>query len=160
MGLAYDGQVIGMGAGQQSRVHCTRLACSKADKWLLQQHPRVLGLQFRPGLRRPEKANAVDQFLLWDELSNPERCALAAALIQVPDPLTPQERSEWISNTDGICLSSDAYIPFRDNIDRASRSNVQFVAHAGGSVRDEDILTGAREYGITLIETGLRCFLH
>ena len=160
VGLAYDGQVIGMGAGQQSRVHCTRLACSKADKWLLQQHPRVLGLRVRAGLKRPDKANAVDQFLLWEELSGPEREALLANLVDPPEPLTAGERSDWVRRFDGICLSSDAFIPFRDNIDRASRSNVQFVAHAGGSVRDQDVLAAAREHGMTLIETGLRCFTH
>ncbi len=158
--LAYDGQVIGMGAGQQSRVHCTRLACSKADKWLLQQHPQVLGLRFRAGLKRPDKANAIDQYLLWDELSGPEREALAVSLEDVPPPLTPEQRNNWIASFNGICLSSDAFIPFRDNIDRASRSNVQFVAHPGGSIRDADILAAARQYGMTLIETGLRCFLH
>jgi AICAR transformylase/IMP cyclohydrolase PurH len=160
VGLAYDGQVIGMGAGQQSRVHCTRLACSKADKWLLQQHPRVLDLRCRPGLGRPEKANGVDQYLLWEELSKPEQDALVSNLVEVPPPISAQERSDWIRRFDGICLSSDAFIPFRDNIDRANRSNVQFIAHAGGSVRDQDVLAAARGYGITLIETGLRCFLH
>jgi phosphoribosylaminoimidazolecarboxamide formyltransferase/IMP cyclohydrolase len=158
--LAFDGQVIGMGAGQQSRIHCTRLACGKADKWLLQQHPQVLGLRFKAGLKRPEKANVVDQYLLLDELSEPERAALAEALEEVPPPLTPQQRRDWIASFDGICLSSDAFFPFRDNIDRASRSNVQFVAHPGGSIRDDTVLAAARQYRMTLIETGVRCFLH
>jgi AICAR transformylase/IMP cyclohydrolase PurH len=158
--VAYQGQVTGMGAGQQSRVHCTRLACDKADKWFLQQHPRVLGLKYRKGLSRPARTNAVDQYLLWDQLADAERAALGTALLDVPDPLTSQERAQWIAGFDGICLSSDAYFPFRDSIDRASRSNVQFVAHAGGSLRDDEVIAAADQYGMVLARTGLRCFLH
>ena len=158
--IAYDGQVIGMGAGQQSRVHCTRLACDKADKWLLQQHPKTLDLKFRDGLKKPEKANIVDQFLLWDQLSESERKQMLAGLLKEPIPITAQERTEWANQFQGICLSSDAYIPFRDNIDRASRSNVQFVAHAGSSLRDSEVSAAAEQYGITMVHTGLRLFLH
>jgi len=158
--VAYQGQVIGMGAGQQSRVHCTRLACDKADKWFLQQHPRVLGLKFRKGLSRPARTNAVDQYLLWDQLADAERAALKAALLEVPEPLTAQERAQWIAGFDGVCLSSDAYFPFRDSIDRASRSNVRYVAHAGGSLRDDEVIAAADQYGMVLAQTGLRCFLH
>jgi len=143
--LAYDGQVIGMGAGQQSRVHCTRLACGKADKWFLQQHPKTLALQFRDGLKRPDKANIVDQFVLWDELSERERKTLLQGLGSCPDPITTAERVEWINRFAGVCLSSDAYIPFRDNIDRASRSNVQYVAQAGSSLRDDQVTEAADE---------------
>jgi len=158
--LAYEGQVIGMGAGQQSRVHCTRLACDKADKWLLQQHPKTLNLTFREGLKKPEKANIVDQFLLWDQLSDAERKQMLADLLKEPTPISAQERTEWMKQFQGICLSSDAYIPFRDNIDRASRSNVQFVAHAGSSLRDFEVTEAAEQYGITMFHTGLRLFLH
>lgn len=158
--VAYQGQVIGMGAGQQSRVHCTRLACDKADKWFLQQHPRVLQFEYRKGLSRPAKTNAVDQYLLWDQLADAERDALGQALVGVPEPLTPHERARWIARFDGVCLSSDAYFPFRDSIDRAGRSNVQYVAHPGGSLRDEDVIAAADRYGMVLIQTGLRCFLH
>jgi AICAR transformylase/IMP cyclohydrolase PurH len=158
--LAYEGQVIGMGAGQQSRVHCTRLACDKADKWLLQQHPKTLGLVFREGLKKPEKANIVDQFLLWDQLAEAERKQMLAGLLNEPTPISAHERAEWVKQFQGICLSSDAYIPFRDSIDRASRSNVQFVAHAGGSLRDSEVTRAAEQYGMTMFHTGLRLFLH
>lgn len=158
--LAYDGQVIGMGAGQQSRVHCTRLACGKAEKWVLQQHPRVLGLKFKEGLGRPEKTNVVDQFLLWDELSDAEVETMLGQLEEEPEPLTREERAEWIAGFDGICLSSDAFIPFRDTIDRASRTNVQYVLQAGGSLRDEGVTAAADQYGMVMIHSGLRCFLH
>ena len=158
--LAYDGQVIGMGAGQQSRIHCTRLAADKAEKWCLQQHPRVLGLHFKEGLKRPEKANVIDQYLLWDELSEPEERAMLAGLQDVPQRIDRQQRYDWVRSFDGICLSSDAFIPFRDNIDRAGRANVQYVAQPGNSVRDEDVTAAARQYGMAMIHTGLRCFLH
>jgi AICAR transformylase/IMP cyclohydrolase PurH len=158
--VAYDGQVIGMGAGQQSRVHCTRLACDKAEKWFLQQHPRALDLAFRKGLGRPERTNIVDQYLLWDDLAEAEIAMMRAGLEQAPEPLSKEERAEWIAGFDGICLSSDAYFPFRDSIDRASRSHVQYVAHPGGSLRDEDVTKAADGYGMVMIHTGLRCFLH
>jgi phosphoribosylaminoimidazolecarboxamide formyltransferase/IMP cyclohydrolase len=158
--VAHDGQVIGTGAGQQSRVHCTRLACDKADKWFLQQHPRVLDLDFVEGLNRAEKTNVVDQFLLWDELSQAERAATQAKLKRMPDPITAEERAEWISRFDGVCLSSDAYFPFRDSIDRASRSNVQYVAQPGSSLRDDEVTQAADQYGMVMVHTGLRLFLH
>lgn len=158
--VAYDGQVIGMGAGQQSRVHCTRLACDKADKWFLQQHPKTLSLRFQRGLKRPNKANIVDQFILWDELSEPEREAVVSRCANRPDILRPSERVQWIRGFDGVCLSSDAYIPFRDNIDRASRSNVQYVAQAGSSIRDDEVTLAADEYGMVMAHTGIRCFHH
>lgn len=158
--VAYDGQVIGMGAGQQSRIHCTRLACGKADKWFLQQHPRVLNLDFKDSLGRPEKTNIVDQYLLWDELSGAEISAMSEGLKQAPEPIKKQEQIEWISGFDGICLSSDAFFPFRDNIDRASRSNVKYVAQPGGSVRDAEVTDVAKQYGMKMIHTDLRCFLH
>jgi len=158
--VAYDGQVVGMGAGQQSRVHCTRLACEKADKWMLQQHPKALALAFKTGLTRPDRANAVDQFLLWDQLSDAERSQMLSRLSEPPSPLRPAERAAWIARFSGLCLSSDAYIPFRDNLDRANRSNVQFIAHTGCSIRDPEVTEAARQYGMTMIHTGLRLFLH
>jgi phosphoribosylaminoimidazolecarboxamide formyltransferase / IMP cyclohydrolase len=158
--VAYDGQVIGMGAGQQSRVHCTRLACDKADKWLLQQHPKALALAFKDGLKRPDKANVVDQFLLWDQLSDAERSQMLGRLSEPPSPISPAERAAWVARFNGLCLSSDAYIPFRDNLDRAGRSHVQFIAHAGSSLRDSEVNEAAQQYGMTLIHTGLRLFLH
>jgi AICAR transformylase/IMP cyclohydrolase PurH len=158
--VAYQGQVIGMGAGQQSRVHCTRLACDKADKWFMQQHPRVLDMEFKPGLGRPAKTNAVDQYLLWDQLAEAERAVLRDALVDLPEPLSPQERANWIAGYQGVCLSSDAFFPFRDSIDRASRSNVGYVAHPGGSLRDDEVTAAADQYGMVMVHTGLRCFLH
>jgi phosphoribosylaminoimidazolecarboxamide formyltransferase/IMP cyclohydrolase len=160
VGVAYDGQVIGMGAGQQSRIHCTRLACDKAEKWFLQEHPRVLELQFKAGLKKPEKANVVDQYLIWDQLSPSEEAAMLAGLQHRPAPLSREERLEWLKNFNGICLCSDAFIPFRDNIDRASRTNVQYVAQAGNSLRDADVTAAAEQYGMAMIHTGMRYFLH
>ena len=155
-----NNQWLGMGAGQQSRIHRTRLACDKADKWFLQHHPKTLGLKFRDGLSRPDKANTVGQYLLWEQLSPPEREGLLDRLDGPPEPITKDERAEWISNWSGACLSSDAYIPFRDNVDKASRSNVQYVAQPGGSQRDGEVTQAAEQYGMTMLHTGLRCFLH
>ncbi len=160
VGIAYDGQIIGMGAGQQSRVHCTRLACGKADKWLLQQHPKTLALPIRDDLPKPEKANLVDYYLLWDELSDVEKRKLREGLTAVPEPLTREERADWVKRFDGVCLSSDAFIPFPDNLDRAAKSNVQYVAQTGGSARDDVVSAAAAEYGMTMVHTGLRLFLH
>ncbi len=158
--VAYDGQVIGMGAGQQSRIHCTRLACDKAEKWFLQQHPQVLGLPFKEELGRPERANVVDQYLLWDQLSQAEGEAMLTGLTDQPEPLGTFARADWLNQFEGICLSSDAFIPFRDNIDRASRTHVQYVAQTGNSLRDEGVTAAAEQYGMTMIHTGFRCFLH
>ena len=158
--VAYDGQVIGLGAGQQSRIHCTRLACDKADKWMLQFHPKVQALVFQKGLSKPEKANVVDQYLLWDELSCQEQKDVISKLKIVPESLSIKEKVAWVREFDKLCLSSDAYIPFRDNIDRAARSNIQYIAHPGGSVRDAIVKNACTEQNIHLLETGLRCFLH
>ena len=158
--VAYDGQVIGLGAGQQSRIHCTRLACDKADKWMLQFHPKVQALVFQKGLSKPEKANVVDQYLLWDELSCQEQKDVISKLKIVPESISRKEKVAWVREFDKLCLSSDAYIPFRDNIDRAARSNIQYIAHPGGSVRDAIVKNACKEQNINLLETGLRCFLH
>jgi phosphoribosylaminoimidazolecarboxamide formyltransferase / IMP cyclohydrolase len=158
--VAYDGQLIGVGAGQQSRVHCLRLACSKADKWFLQQHPKVLGLDFIEALKKPEKANVVDQFLLWDELSDNEKKLMVSQIKVVPDPISSEEKSVFIRQFNGICLSSDAFFPFRDNIDRAYRSNVQYIAHPGGSLRDDICIAAANEYNMVMFHTGIRLFTH
>lgn len=158
--VACDGQIIGIGAGQQSRIHCTRLACDKADKWMLQSHPRVLALPFRKGTRKVDKANIVDQFLLWDDLSGREQADLTALLDGTPEPISRDEREDWIKRFDPVVLSSDAYIPFRDNIDRAARSNVRYVAHTSGSMRDGEVAAAAAEYGMAVVETGIRAFLH
>ncbi len=158
--LAWDGQVVGMGAGQQSRVHCARLAGAKADKWFCQQHPRVLGLPFKEGLSRVEKTNIVDQFLLWDELSDAEKAATLAGLTSTPEPLSRAEREGWSAGVEGVAMSSDAFIPFRDTIDRGSRSNVKYVLQTGGAARDEDVTAAADGYGMVMIHSGTRWFLH
>jgi AICAR transformylase/IMP cyclohydrolase PurH len=158
--IAYDGQVVGTGAGQQSRVHCVRLACSKVDKWMLQQHPRVRGLKMIDGLKRPEKMNVIDQYLLFGELSTSEVAELNSKLTENAKPLTPRMRHDWIAKFSGLALSSDAFFPFRDNIDRASRSGVQFVLQAGGSVRDDLVIDAANEYGMTMVNSGVRWFTH
>ena len=158
--VAYDGQVTGMGAGQQSRIHCTRLACDKADKWFLQQHPKTLDLAFKKTLNRLEKTNIVDQYILWDQLSEPEEAQMMSGLDNTPARITQGDRLAWLAQFDGICLSSDAYIPFRDNIDRAQRSNVQYIAQTGGSARDGDVTKAGDEYGIVMVHTGLRLFVH
>lgn len=160
MCVAYDGQVIGMGAGQQSRIHCTRIACDKADKWLLQHHPRVLEAHFKQGLKRVDKFNVIDQYLLWDQLSKTEEDATLASFAEPPDPLDREACLDWIRSFTGICLCSDAFIPFRDNIDRASRSHVQYVAQTGGARRDADVTAAAEQHGMTMIHTGLRLFAH
>lgn len=158
--VAYDGQLIGVGAGQQSRVHCLRLACSKADKWFMQQHPDILDLQYKDGFVKPEKANIVDQLLLWDELSNDEKQQLSNSLLEEPPHISSDAKSVFIKQHKGVCLSSDAFFPFRDNIDRASRTNIGIVAHPGGSLRDSDCIKAANEYGIVMYHTGLRLFTH
>jgi AICAR transformylase/IMP cyclohydrolase PurH len=163
--VAYQGQVIGMGAGQQSRIHCTRLACDKADKWFLQQHPRVLALRFRDGIGKTRKANIVDQYLLWEQLTDPEKEHMLAGLEGdssdlVVEHLTREDRQTWINLFDPVCLVSDAFIPFRDNIDRAHRSHVGVIAETGGSLREAEIREAAASYGMTLIPTGVRLFTH
>lgn len=158
--VAWNGQVIGMGAGQQSRIHCTRIACAKAEHWMLQTHPKVLGLRFPPDLSRTARANAVSQYILWDELTDPERAGLCRLLRHEPARLTMRERLAWYRGFEGVCLASDAFIPFRDNIDRAARTGVAYVTHAGGAIRDTSVRAAAREHGITLLETGIRSFLH
>ncbi len=158
--VAYDGQIIGMGAGQQSRIHCTRLACDKADKWLLQRHPKVRGLQFKEGTKKVDKTNLIDQYLLWDSLSSQEEEMMLNGFAEKPEPITREERSQWNRQFQGICLGSDAYIPFRDNIDRANRSNVQHVVETGGSMRSPDIIEACNGYNMTLTHTGIRSFLH
>jgi len=158
--IGYEGQVAGMGAGQQSRVHCARLACAKAEKWFLQQHPRVLGLKFKKGLMRAEKTNVVDSFLLWDDLAEAEKEFMFAQLDEEPRPLTAQERSEWIAGFDGIVMNSDAFIPFRDTVDRASRTNVKYVVQAGGSTRDDLVTAAADQYSMVMVHSGMRWFLH
>lgn len=157
--FALDGQVIGNGAGQQNRLACTDIAAGKAEAWHLRQHPDILGLQFKKGLKRPEKINAIEAYLRGD-MTEQERTLWEANFAVVPEPLTAEKRREWIDQLKGVVLSSDAFIPFRDNIDRAAKTGVGYVIEAGGSVRDDDVIAAANEYGMVLVLTGMRLFHH
>jgi phosphoribosylaminoimidazolecarboxamide formyltransferase/IMP cyclohydrolase len=157
--FAYDGQAIGIGAGQQSRIHCTRLAGSKADRWFLRQHPATLGLPFRAGLGRPEQNNAIDLFL-EDALSPAEEADWLTCFTGKPKRLTADEKRAWLSRQQGVSLASDAFFPFRDNIDRASQSGVKYISQPGGSVRDEVVIQAANEYGMVMAMSKLRLFHH
>jgi phosphoribosylaminoimidazolecarboxamide formyltransferase/IMP cyclohydrolase len=157
--FACDGQVIGAGAGQQSRIHCVRLAGDKADRWFLRRHPAVLGLRFRKGLSRPERDNAVDQFLR-DDLTTNEQKSWEKAFEEVPRRLTQEEKREWLEGLKGVALASDAYFPFRDNIDRAAQSGVRYVVQPGGSLRDDQVIKACDEYGIVMAFSALRLFHH
>lgn len=156
---AYDGQIIGMGAGQQSRIHCTRLAGTKADTWFLRQHPRVLSLPFRAGLSRPERDNAIDEFLL-DHLPAAEEAVLRTAFSEAPQRLSAAEKRAWLDQLSGVTLGSDAFFPFRDSIDRAQQSGVSYVVQPGGSIRDDVVIQACDEYGIAMALTGTRLFHH
>jgi phosphoribosylaminoimidazolecarboxamide formyltransferase/IMP cyclohydrolase len=154
-----DGQAIGVGAGQQSRIHCVRLAGQKADLWRLRQHPYVLDLPFKSGIKRPDRDNAIDQFLRDDVTSN-EKADWKDIFAQTPRQLTLDEKREWLSQLDSVTLGSDAFFPFRDSIDRAAASGVKYVLEPGGSTRDDAVIQAANEYGMTMIFSGVRLFHH
>jgi phosphoribosylaminoimidazolecarboxamide formyltransferase / IMP cyclohydrolase len=154
-----DGQTIGVGAGQQSRVHCARLAGSKADLWRLRQHPSVLALPFIEGIKRPDRDNAIDQFLQPD-ITDAEKKNWSNVFTAIPDQLTDQERRAWLVGLSDVVLGSDAFFPFRDSIDRAAKSGVKYVLQPGGSNRDEDVIAACDEYGMTMVFSGLRLFHH
>ena len=154
-----DGQTIGVGAGQQSRIHCVRLAGQKADLWWLRQHPAVLNLPFKPNIKRPDRDNAIDQFLRDDVTPN-EKSAWDEIFAQTPPRLTLPEKQEWLSKLDAATLGSDAFFPFRDSIDRAAASGVKYVLQPGGSTRDDAVIQAANEYGMTMIFSGVRLFHH
>ena len=157
--LALDGQVVGVGAGQQSRVHCVRLAASKADVWYLRQHPTVLGLKFKAGLPRPERDNAIDVYLR-DDLTPAEERAWEEAFEVAPKRLSRQEKRAWLDGLKGVALASDAFFPFRDNIDRARQSGVRYIVEPGGSVRDDTVIAACDEYGMVMAFSGVRLFHH
>ena len=155
-----DGQAIGVGAGQQSRIHCTRLAGNKADTWWLRHHPKVLGLQFVEGIRRPDRDNAIDVYLS-DEYED----VLAEGVWQntfavKPEVLTAEEKKAWIALQSGVTCGSDAFFPFGDNVERARKSGVQYIAEPGGSIRDDHVIATANKYGMTMCFTGMRLFHH
>jgi phosphoribosylaminoimidazolecarboxamide formyltransferase / IMP cyclohydrolase len=154
-----DGQTIGVGAGQQSRVHCARLAGSKADLWRLRQHPDVLALPFKEGIKRPDRDNAIDQFLQPD-ITEAEKNNWTNVFTRIPNQLTNEERRRWLDGLTDVVLGSDAFFPFRDGIDRAAKSGVKYVLQPGGSNRDADVISACDEYGMTMVFSGLRLFHH
>ncbi|NMP36746.1 MAG: phosphoribosylaminoimidazolecarboxamide formyltransferase [Clostridiales bacterium] len=155
-----DGQAIGVGAGQQSRIHCTRLAGNKADIWSLRQHPKVLALQFRDGMGRPDRDNAIDVYIS-DECEDVIGEAVWQNFFAVrPQPLTKQEKTEWLSQVRGVSLGSDAFFPFGDNIERARRSGVEYIVEPGGSIRDAQVIETCNKYGIAMAFCGMRLFHH
>lgn len=158
--VVMDGQTIGIGAGQQSRISATRLACAKADAYRLLGHPKVFHLSFAPNIGRIERMNLVDMFLRFDGLSGTERRILAEKLPSGFDPLTPAEREAWLRGRHSLCLASDAFIPFRDNVDRAAGSSVTHIVQTGGSLRDAEVTAAADEHGIVMLHSGARYFLH
>ncbi len=156
---AYEGQIIGMGAGQQSRIHCTRLAGGKADLWFLRQHPAVLNLPLREKIGRPERDNAIDQYLL-DQLTPAEEAVWLQSFSTPPVRLTPAEKRTWLDQFERVTLGSDAFFPFRDSIDRAQQSGVSYVAQPGGSIRDDIVIAACDEYGMVMALTNSRLFHH
>nr|WP_320415653.1 phosphoribosylaminoimidazolecarboxamide formyltransferase [Candidatus Contubernalis alkalaceticus] len=154
-----NGQVIGVGAGQQSRIHCTRLAGDKADIWYLKQHPRVLGFQFKAKVGKAERDNAMDLFVRQDT-TDYELKTLAAVLEEIPPRLSEAEREEWLKGLQNVTIGSDAFFPFRDNIDRAYKSGVKYVVQTGGSLRDDLVIDACNEYDMVMVTTGMRLFHH
>ena len=155
-----DGQVIGVGAGQQSRIHCTRLAGNKADNWWLRQHPKVLALPFAEKLGRPDRDNTIDLYISDDCGDVLEDGKWQQFFSTKPDELTPAERREWLNTLSGVALGSDAFFPFGDNIQRARRSGVAYVAQPGGSVRDDQVIATCDNYDMVMCFTGIRLFHH
>jgi phosphoribosylaminoimidazolecarboxamide formyltransferase / IMP cyclohydrolase len=160
MVVALPGTAIGIGAGQQSRISATRIACEKAEIHLLCDHSRILELPFRPELSRIEKMNAVEQYLRFDTLIAEERALLAAQMTANVAPLTSEERTSWIRRKGPRCLASEAAIPFRDNIDRAEAARITHIAQTGGSKRDAEVTAAADQHGMVMLHTGARHFLH
>lgn len=157
---ARDGQVIGIGAGQQSRIHCTRLAGDKADNWWLRQHPNVINMKFKKGVKRAEISNAIDNYVNGTVGKDMDHDTWAGMYETVPALLTDVDRDEWRGKLSGVALGSDAFFPFRDNVDRARQSGVQYIGSPAGSTNDEDVIKACNEHGITLVHTNLRLFHH
>ena len=155
-----DGMTIGVGAGQQSRVHCTRLAGNKADIWWLRQNPKVLALPFRDDMRRPDRDNAIDVYISDDYEDVLADGVWQNLFTQKPEPLTREEKKAWIGQLHGVALGSDAFFPFGDNVERAHRSGVDYIAQAGGSIRDDNVIETCDKYNIAMAMTGLRLFHH
>ena len=154
------GQAIGIGAGQQSRIHCTRLAGQKADNWLLRQCPKVLNLPFKENVGRPNRDNAIDVYMSDDYADVLEDGQWQQFFTEQPEPLTREEKREWLDKMDGVALGSDAFFPFSDNVQRAHRSGVKYIAQPGGSIRDDLVIEACNEYGIAMYFSGMRLFHH
>lgn len=157
--FSLDGQVIGVGAGQQSRVHCTRLAASKADIWYLRQHPLVLALPFKEGVSRPDRDNLIDQYLR-DDITKEETVNWNRVLEYIPKKPSLDEKNKWLSNLKNVSLGSDAFFPFSDNIDRAAKSGVKYIVQPGGSIRDDLVIEAADNYNMVMAFSNTRLFHH
>ena len=155
-----DGQAIGIGAGQQSRIHCTRLAGSKADIWWLRQHPKVMNLPFKAGIGRADRDNTIDIYISEDAEDVLKEGAWQQFFTEQPEPLSREEKKEWIAKNNKVALGSDAFFPFGDNIERAHKSGVEFIAQTGGSVRDDNVIDTCDKYNIAMAFTGIRLFHH
>ena len=155
-----DGQAIGIGAGQQSRVHCTRLAGQKADTWWLRQCPKVVNLPFKEGIRRADRDNTIDVYISEEHDDVLREGTWQQFFTERPEPLTMEEKKDWIAQNTGVALGSDAFFPFGDNIERAHKSGVQYIAQAGGSIRDDNVIETCDKYGIAMAMTGVRLFHH
>ncbi|WP_417190575.1 phosphoribosylaminoimidazolecarboxamide formyltransferase [Adlercreutzia sp.] len=156
-----DGQAIGVGAGQQSRIHCTRLAGNKADQWWLRQTPEVLNLPFKDDVRRPDRDNAIDVYLSDDECDDVLRDGeWQRVFTEQPKALTREQKKDWIAKMSGVTVGSDAFFPFGDNVERARKSGVDYIAEPGGSIRDDNVIEVANKYGIAMAFTGMRLFHH
>lgn len=154
------GQAIGIGAGQQSRIHCTRLAGQKADNWLLRQCPKVLNLPFKEDVGRPNRDNAIDVYMSEDYEDVIGDGAWENFFTEKPEPLTREEKRGWLDQMDGVALGSDAFFPFSDNVDRAHRSGVKYIAQPGGSIRDDLVIKACDDYGMVMYFSGMRLFHH
>jgi phosphoribosylaminoimidazolecarboxamide formyltransferase/IMP cyclohydrolase len=157
--FAVDGQVIGVGAGQQSRIHCARLAGTKADLWWLRQHPTTLSLKFQPEIKRPDRDNAIDQYLREDVTST-ERQGWKDVFAEMPHQLTTEERRQWLDTMKEVVLGSDAFFPFRDSIDRTAKTGVKYIVQPGGSNRDDAVIEACDQYGMVMIFSNVRLFHH
>lgn len=157
---AKDGQTIGVGAGQQSRIHCTRLAGNKADNWFLRQHPKTLGLNFKDSVGRPDRNNCIDIYISEDYEDVIGEDVWQNFFTTRPEPLTAEEKKEFLSDQTGVSLGSDAFFPFSDNIERAHRSGVSYIAEPGGSIRDDLVIDACDKYDIAMVFTGIRLFHH
>ena len=155
-----NGQTLGVGAGQQSRIHCTRLAGDKADIWWLRQHPKVLSLPFLPDIRRPARDNAIDLYISQEHDDVLADGVWQTIFTEKPPVLTQEEKTAWIAQQSGVTVGSDAFFPFGDNVERAHKSGVQYIVQPGGSIRDDQVIATADKYGMVMAFTGVRLFHH